>query len=80
MSAATKTRKPLRHVYNQRAADVEALIEQLTNAVVDHDAGERIDWGYVGDLGYVREKLIELVDHMRPALTKKSIKAVLNMD
>jgi len=55
--------------YRKRHTAVLQLLGQLGDLVVVHhrrQLQEPLDWGYVGDLAHVEERLQEIVDCLQP--------------
>lgn len=46
--------------YQDHAKDIQALMARIFEQLNDH-ATPRVDWGHVGDLGLVRERLADVV-------------------
>ena len=56
--------RSVREAYDTRR---EAIIDKLfilAERIQEHDIGDRIDWGHVGDLSYVDGQLSELVEFL----------------
>ena len=68
MPRPSKTPEPTAaQVYAARRADIDRLVKALTSNLRDHARDHRsrpTDWGLAGDLGKVREDLINLVGFM----------------
>jgi hypothetical protein len=53
--------------YNEMATAITALMNQINDGLANHKRDANADpknWGYVGDLGYYREQLREIVNGM----------------
>jgi len=54
--------------YKKNEKEIEKLLKSITTKLKKHKKGfskKPLDWGYVGDLGYVMEKLEDINDHFR---------------
>lgn len=64
---APKSTANAARVYAQRTADVRRLIGILQGQMDRHADAAKADeknWGFVGDIGYLREKLVEMTCFM----------------
>ena len=56
------TKQTARELYDQRRRDIASVMDWIELELDKHKTnakGSPNDWGYPGDLGHVREKLIE---------------------
>ena len=61
---ATKTKKTAAQTYEERAQDIGAMMGWLQDELDVHEEkakAEPLNYGYAGDLGHVREKLVEIL-------------------
>jgi len=48
--------------YNELRADAEAQLKRIMGGLEGHGAGERLNYGHVGDLAYLVEQLTAAAD------------------
>lgn len=53
-------RREARIAYTQRRQMISEQIDTLRDALQNHLGGKRPDWGHVGDLAYLSEKLVAI--------------------
>lgn len=56
------TKQTARELYDERCQDIARVMDWIELELDKHKTNAKVnptDWGYAGDLGHVREKLIE---------------------
>ena len=56
--------RSVREAYETRREAIIDKLFMLAERIQEHDIGDRIDWGHVGDLSYVDGQLSELVEFL----------------
>ncbi len=80
MKTANNNEPTARELYQERSRDITRLISLLKQELKNHAANAKTaprDFGYAGDLGYVREQLVNLVAFKRNS-EPEDIETLLN--